>query len=180
MSTFQYSTSFKDTITETPEYSIPEKLYSEEIQGSTPPDYKPLEPSTSDQKDVPKAPKYALASSILEPLRGKYRLLQLWDGRVRNVKSNEFEAIISDKTNPNLPDEIVTIDIEELSPDDLPLAKPGSVFYWSIGYVDLPGRGRSRESKIRFRRLQGWTEKELERAKETAARLEILFDNVSE
>ncbi|MCP4149632.1 MAG: hypothetical protein GY757_17940 [bacterium] len=44
----------------------------------------------------------------------------------------EFEALISDKTEPGLPDEIVTIDIDELSPDDVPLTRPGSVFYYQI------------------------------------------------
>jgi len=177
MSTFEYTSNLKDTITQSPGYSIPERIYSDEPQDSTPADHLISEPSTADEKVAPKAPKYALASSILEPLRGKYRLLQLWEGRVLTVRDSEFEAIVVDKTNPSFPKEIVTVGKEELSPDDLPLADPGSVFYWSIGYVVFPGRGRSRESKIRFRRLQGWTETEFKRAEKFGERLEKLFNN---
>ena len=181
MSTFQYSSNLKDTIAESPGYSIPKNIYSYEPRDSTPAAHLiKEEPSTADEIVAPKAPKFALATSLLEPLRGKYRLLQLWEGRVLNVKDSEFEAIVADKTNPGLPKEIVAIDLEEISPDDLTLVKPGSVFYWSIGYVDLPGRGRSRESKIRFRRLRGWTENEFERAKEIGERLEKIFNNFSE
>lgn len=180
MSTFQYTSSLKETIAEAPDYLIPDKIYSDESFDSTPLVRLTPEASTSDEKVSPKALKVSMASSILRPFRGKYRLLQLWEGRVLSVRGKEFESILVDKTNPSLPNEIVTIDKDELSPDDLPLAQPGSVFYWSIGYVDFPGKGRSRESKIRFRRLRGWTTTDYNKAEEFGNRLEKLFTNDSD
>lgn len=112
----------------------------------------------------------------LESLPGTFRLLQLWEGRVTHVSKDEFIAIISDRTDPSLNDEQVTLSIEEVTEDDVPLIKPGAVFYWSIGYADHPGRPRVRESRIRFRRLPGWTKTELDRAKETANNLSAYFN----
>jgi len=117
-----------------------------------------------------------LAPQFLKPLVGRFKLLQLWEGRITEITENTFSARISDKTNPKLPDEIVTLDIEEISPSDLSLVKLGSVFYWSIRYADFPGRGRSKESKIRFRRLPNWTKKEVEKAIKTGTELASFFN----
>lgn len=127
-------------------------------------------------KPVPmiKPPKYALVPPSKIRL-DVFRLLQLWKGRVTDVSEDEFVSIISDLTNPALDDEQVTLDLEEVPVDDLPLVSPGAVFYWSIGYADYPGRPRTRESRIRFRRLPGWTEPELNRAERNADRLADLF-----
>ncbi len=176
MSTFQNLALIKDTNPEDPIFVIPNKLTFGQAYDSTPSRVSDTYLSTADSKEAIHAPEYPLASSIWNPLPGKFRLLQLWEGKVLNVTDTEFEALISDKTDPDLPDEIVTIDIDELSPDDVPLTRPGSVFYWSVGYVDFPGRGRIRESKIRFRRLRGWTTAEIQSARETGRRLEALFD----
>jgi len=116
-----------------------------------------------------------LAPQYLKPLKGKFQLLQLWEGRITEIADNTFSAIISDKTNPDLPDELVSLDIEEVTPCDLPLLELGSVFYWSIRYADFPGHGRSKESKIRFRRLPVWTQKEINRAITTGAELASFF-----
>jgi len=116
-----------------------------------------------------------LAPHYLKPLMGRFQLLQFWEGRVTDIFDNTFSAIISDKTNPDLPDELVTLDIEEVTPSDLSLLTLGSVFYWSIRYADFPGRGRSKESKIRFRRLPAWTQKEINRAIDTGTELATFF-----
>ena len=100
----------------------------------------------------------------------------MWEGHIIEVRDSEFDAIIKDKTNPDFEDELVTIDIAEVTPDDLPLVTKGSVFYWSVGYLDYPGRGRVRESKIRFRRLMGWTEKEVEHAKRVGTKFAEFFE----
>ncbi len=71
------------------------------------------------------------------------------------VSEDHFVAIVSDRTNPALADEQVTLELEEVTSDDIPLLKPGAVFYWSIGYADYPGRPRVRESRVRFRRIPG-------------------------
>lgn len=155
-------------------FSIPESFNLKE-----PTDFKT---SLGEQKDVTDinnaasigAPK--LAPRYLKPLKGSFQLLQMWEGYVTEFDKSTFTAVITDKTNPDLPDELVTLDIEEISPFDLSFLQPGAVFYWSISYADLPGRGRRKESKIRFRRLPSWTKKEIDRAIKTGTELAKVFE----
>ena len=86
-------------------------------------------------------------------------------------------SVISDKTNTAFPDEQITLSVEEVSRNDLQLLKEGAVFYWSIGYADYPGRPRTRESRIRFRRLPKWTRRELKKAREIGAELAEIFSS---
>ena len=110
-------------------------------------------------------------------LKGNFKLLQSWEGRVLNVDSvnHEFTAIVTDKTDPSADDEEITLSIDEIPPDDLPLLVPGATFYWSIGYADYPGRPRSRESRIRLRRLPKWTQTELTRMEDRGERFADFF-----
>jgi len=149
-----------------PDYAIPTRIPTRTFEDSGS-DKSSLEKtlSTGPDGELGEIPKIALASPYQIPLKGKYKLLQLWEGRIVEVRDYEFDAILTNKTNPDFFDELVTVDIIEVTPDDLPLVKKGFIFYWSIGYLDYPGRGRVRESKIRFRRLKGWTKKEIDYAK---------------
>lgn len=110
------------------------------------------------------------------PDRRVFRLLQLWEGTVTKLTGEDFSALLTDKTCPTNPQEIVVIDREEVPNDDLRLIKPGAIFYWSIGYEDEPGRPRRRISQIRFRRLPGWSRRELERAARRSADLAEVFE----
>lgn len=122
-------------------------------------------------------PHLHIAPNTMVHLKGKFKLLQLWEGRIIEVRDEDFDAIIKDKTKPDFSDELVTIDKIDISPDDYDLLKRGSVFYWSVGFLDYPGRGRSRESKIRFRRLKGWSEKEIRNAKITGKEFAEFFES---
>lgn len=160
----------------TPDYLIPENVPLEPAEGSNS-DADDHE-TTLDRNFAPEVPPVALVPP-LSPLKGKYILLQQWEGHVVSVRASEFDAVIIDKTNPDVSDEFVTIDKLEITPDDLPLLCNGSVFYWSIGYSDYPGRGRTRESKIRFRRLKGWTKKELHHSKRVGKQFAEFFKSDS-
>ena len=160
----------------TPNYSIPSHVPFEPTEGSQSNRYK--EDTTKDKNSSPDLIPIAL-DPPLSPLKGKYTLLQMWEGSVVEVGDSEFDAIIIDKTNRELANEFVTIDKFEITPDDLPLLENGSVFYWSIGYSDYPGRGRIRESKIRFRRLKGWTKKEIDHSKNIGKQFAEFFKSNS-
>lgn len=110
-------------------------------------------------------------------LKGNFKLLQSWEGRVLKTDSvnREFTAIVTDKTNPSANDEQITLSIDEIPPDDLSLLVPGATFYWSIGYADYPGRPRSRESRIRLRRLPRWTQTELTKMDDHGKQLADFF-----
>ena len=135
--------------------------------------------STAANSGTPlRVPKHAIATPV-SAIKGDFRLLQMWEGRVLNIdlECNEFTSVISDKTNKELPDEQVTLSIDEISRNDLVLLKVGAVFYWSIGYADYPGRPRIRESRIRFRRLPKWTNRELRDARERGTELAGIFSS---
>jgi len=109
---------------------------------------------------------------------GYFRLLQSFEGVVTERTEHSIFAQISDKTNSQNPDEIVEIPLEELTPEDLPIAVVGAIFYWSIGYKDSPGEPRRRISQIRFQRLPGWSRQELLAAQSFAAEYRSLFSDI--
>ncbi|MGB5158081.1 MAG: hypothetical protein WBN77_11690 [Desulfobacterales bacterium] len=161
------------------DYQIPEHVPLDSTEGSISnqdeDELTTIENPTSDVLPTP-----IRLAPPLSPLKGRFTLLQMWEGNIVEVRNSEFDAIIIDRTNPDLSNELVTIDKFEISPDDNPLIKRGSVFYWSIGYSDYPGRGRIRESKIRFRRLKGWTEKEINHSKKIGKEFAEFFKSYSE
>lgn len=127
------------------------------------------------QRNKVKEPKIIRPNLKLDIYRSKFtKELQSWEGVVTEIQDNEFTAILSDKTNSDLPKEIVTLDFEEVDFRDHPLIVPGSVFYWSIGYLDAPGQPRERKSVITFRRLI-WAEDKIEEAKKTGKELAKFF-----
>lgn len=95
---------------------------------------------------------------------------QKWEGRVLDVDTSAFTAIVTDvKGGPD--EEEVEFDLEEVSPGDLGLVKPGAIFYWSIGYYTEPSGQRSRSSILVFRRLPAWSTKDLDQARNQAEEL---------
>lgn len=82
----------------------------------------------------------------------KFIPLSRREGVVLEVRQDEFDARLVDLDDDE-DDLDATFAIEELSPDDVPLLRPGAVFYWTIGYLDDQVRRRTRVSDLRFRRL---------------------------
>jgi len=102
-------------------------------------------------------------------------LLQVWEGTVVKVDKDEFTAILRDKTEESHPDEEVVLSTEELALEDLELLRLGAVFYWSIRYEQEPGLPRRRVSRIRFRRVPGWTASEIRRAESVVGRVKAIW-----
>lgn len=103
--------------------------------------------------------------------KGRFILLQQWEGAVLNIYEETFTALIYDQTNPQNDPEEVDLLLEEVSPQDRPLLQEGAIFYWSIGYDDLSNGQRKRSSNIRFRRLPAWSKKDIDRIMEKASAL---------
>jgi len=99
----------------------------------------------------------------LRESKWKVTVLQRWVGRVEHVKADRFLAVLVDATNPHNPPEQVELDLDEVSPGDLPLLAEGATFYWSIGYRDTPGGQRDRISTLRFARQPRLSKTEVER-----------------
>lgn len=86
-----------------------------------------------------------------------------WEGVVEELGDAELVARLYDLTDPSREPEVATFSLDELSDDDLPLAKPGAVFYWSIGHRIEPHGQKKAESVIRFRRLPAWSTGDIRR-----------------
>jgi hypothetical protein len=102
---------------------------------------------------------------------------QLWEGTITEVRNGGFLAVLSDKSNPSNPDEQARFEFEnmEISPDDLPLVRPGASFYWTIGNQTSVGGQSTNVSFVQFRRVPAWTERRLAQVTETARSLRQLF-----
>lgn len=96
-------------------------------------------------------------------------------GCVVSIERGEIRVKLEDLTNPENPDEYVTLAIEEIDPHEQSLIETGATFLWHIGYRQGPKYPRERFSKIRFRRLPEWTESELIEAEKTAAKYASFF-----
>ena len=158
-----------------PDYPIPDRLKHPTSEGSTP-DVDDSGLTASDKKtpDVP-----IKLIPFLDPLKGSFKMLQQWEGRVLEIRGSEFTAIISDKTTLEVEDQLVTVDTEDITPNEISLIEPGAVFYWSIGFFDYPGRGRSRESRIRFRRLMGPSKADIARSEKIGKKFAEFFKSNS-
>jgi hypothetical protein len=97
--------------------------------------------------------------------------LQKWQGYVLKVLENSIWVRLIDLTNQG-PDEEAEISLEEITEDDLELLKPGAIFYWNIGYLDLYSGQRLRTSVIRFQRMPLWRDEEIDAAQREAEQLQ--------
>lgn len=106
---------------------------------------------------------------MLRPQRRQDRFLALqqWEGTVTECRGETFLARLVDRTS-KAPVETAEFLFEDVAESDRSLVQPGSVFYWSIGYLDSRSGQRSRVSTLRMRRLPVWSEHELAEAKQRA------------
>lgn len=134
--------------------------------------------ATASSSEIPASATTTAAVAPAEPkiivppapvaLKEPRRVLQLWEGVVQEVTGDAFVATLRDKTHPTYPEEEMSITLAEVPDDDQALIVPGAVFCWSIGYKEGPGQPRERFSRIRFRRLPGWSARELTDARARA------------
>lgn len=82
-------------------------------------------------------------------------LLKRWRGRVEDVDAQNgvFRASITDLMQPFDARTGVEFQIEDASPAEQDLIKPGASFYWTHAFKDSPGGQRTRVSTIRFSKL---------------------------
>lgn len=94
------------------------------------------------------------------------RCEQSWEGVVLDADEEGFNARLVDVSGS--PDLETRFEFAEISPDDLALVEEGAIFYWNLGYKDSPSGQRERYSMLRFRRLPGWTARQLDAAERQA------------
>ena len=115
-----------------------------------------------------------------EDLQGPTRLervtvSQTWEGIVLETHGDEFEATLRDLTDSRQPDEAATFTGFDVAAGDRSLIVPGAVFYWVVGQEVSEYGQLTRVSRMRFRRLPGWTAAERRRVDSKARELGALF-----
>lgn len=111
----------------------------------------------------------------LPPKGQRFNVRQKWEGFVIEKNDETFLAWLTPIMGEG-PDQIAEIYISKVETEDRALVKPGAVFYWTIGYARDESPTLRRDQILRFRRLPGWTDQELEKARARAERLESLFN----
>jgi hypothetical protein len=96
----------------------------------------------------------------------RFNSFQKWEGIVLEVREDCIIARINDldRLNTDRIEEEAQIPISEIDPEDVELVKPGSIFYWNIGYWDTARGQRIRSSLILFQRVPYITKKKIEGA----------------
>lgn len=82
---------------------------------------------------------------------------QVFDGTVLSVSSDEFVALLRDRSNPNNPDEVVTFDVDSVPEADMPVLQEGAGLYWIIGKEKTRGGTIKNVSVIQMKRRPRWT-----------------------
>jgi hypothetical protein len=135
------------------------------------------EAQAAPREQVMKSPDVLVRLSAEQWSSQKVIMLQRWIGRVEQLKTHTFVAVISDATTPHHPLEEVELDLREIPPSDLDLLVPGAAFYWTIGYEDSPGGQRQRVSALRLVRQPRVSDTEMNRIFDRAERLAELLES---
>jgi hypothetical protein len=99
----------------------------------------------------------------VRPREATFTPLQEWEGYVVDVGQETFTARLIDLTaNGEQEEEEADFPIAELSDSDQHMLRRGAIFRWAIGYRRTRGGTKERISRIVFRRLPAWTQRELE------------------
>lgn len=97
-----------------------------------------------------------------------FQSLQEWLGHVIEIdkENNLFIAKLQDLSAPGTY-ETAEFEIRDIPEGDLDLFKIGAAFYWSLGY-NYNRSQKTKQSSIRFQRLNDWTEEEYDNAIDNA------------
>lgn len=142
----------------------------------------PDAPVSATQTQIKFKPSNIPTYSILPPRVSRIRTptlhpIQEWEGRVTEIRDNEFDAILLDLTGDVAPDrEIATILLEEVGAEDRRLMQIGAIFRWVIGYERSVGGTRRRVSQIVFLDPPELTDRDLKKGREWAAWLRESWD----
>lgn len=106
---------------------------------------------------------------VFDKDQDRFVALQKWEGVVTKIDNECFWADLYDKKIGTIEEAEFTFD--DVSDQDLNLLKLGSIFYWSVGYLDRVSGQRLKSSIIKFRRLPAWTEQDIQIAKKKAGEI---------
>lgn len=104
-----------------------------------------------------------------QPARYAFSVLQEWEGYVVSISEKTFTARLVDITRRSAnEEEEADFSLDDLEDTDRSRIRDGAIFRWIIGYRRGPVGTKDRLSRIVFRNLPAWTNKELERNRRNA------------
>lgn len=97
-------------------------------------------------------------SSLGVKLSGnRFKVLQQWECIVTAIQGDCVCCEMHDLSDGSNPTEYAEVLIEEFSEYDRPILGEGSVFYWSVGYIQKANGQIRRSSELRVRRMPSIT-----------------------
>jgi hypothetical protein len=109
-----------------------------------------------------------LPFDVTDFTKPREEIRQRWRGVIVSSNEEELTVQLEDITNPENPNELVVLSMDEIDLKDQSLIEPGALFDWYIGYRQGQKYSRERFSTIRFRRLPSWTATEIQDAEKLA------------
>ncbi|MBI4081268.1 MAG: hypothetical protein HY423_01525 [Candidatus Lambdaproteobacteria bacterium] len=103
--------------------------------------------------------------------------MEQWEGTVQTISQKKFVAVLRSMLSAERTEESATFEIDSVPDADLSLVQPGAVFYWSVGYRNELSGQKVLMSVVRFRRLPAWSKRDIERARNTAEKFSVFFDD---
>jgi hypothetical protein len=98
-----------------------------------------------------------------------FQVLIDWEGVVEEVNADGFAARLLNRRNSSKVDtEAADIPFSEVNADDLPLVRPGAIFYLTVYRVIASSGQQQRTTRLFFRRLPAWTPSLLASARKRA------------
>ncbi len=158
---------FEDGILPSPLPSMPQENASENV----------FQKSTEHAQDTKRDIGTLIRLLPPSPPQRRFDILQQWEGVVTDIDSDAVWAELRDLTEFANPAEVAELPLIEFPKADQPLIKPGSVFYWSMGYETSPGGQIRRVSEIRLRRTPEWSQHALDRMKAKARNLLVQYSS---
>jgi hypothetical protein len=105
-----------------------------------------------------------------------FEVMMDWEGVVEEVNADGFVARLLDRrSSSKLDTEAADIPFSEVNPDDVPLVRPGAIFYLTVYRVIASSGQQQRSTRLFFRRLPAWTPALLASARNRADRWKKRF-----
>lgn len=101
--------------------------------------------------------------------------IQQWEGVVVSRDDEEFVGRLRDLFDPEQPEQLVTLRIQDVSDAEVALIAPGAVFYWTISQGTKHHGQKSTNSTICFQRARSWTEEEAADVKRLSRKFDDFF-----
>jgi len=98
------------------------------------------------------------------PKEDYFKAIRNWEGVVESVDGTTFTATMRDMADSeDRGEEIFDFELEDVDLGDRDLLAPGAIFYFTLGYKIDSHQTRYKGTRMMFRRLPQWSNRDIER-----------------